>query len=125
MHIARRYTSMHTERFEKNKNKMLHIKDRFNTNSYSPSKVMRLSPATSSKFHPLKKYFVSFTTLSKIFRPLYLFLLQQRPLNFILYINSVTRLYFLHSFFRIGHAQKNIICISRIKIRCILIFFFT
>ena len=47
---------------------------------------LRLSPATSSKFYPLKEYSLSFTELSKIFHPLYLDFLQQRPLNFILYI---------------------------------------
>jgi hypothetical protein len=49
---------------------------------------LRLSPATYSKFHPLKEYSLSFTTHSKRFHPLYLRHLQQRPLNFILYISS-------------------------------------
>jgi hypothetical protein len=38
--------------------------------------VVRLSPATFSKFHPLKEYSMSFTVLSKIFHPLYLHHLQ-------------------------------------------------
>jgi hypothetical protein len=48
--------------------------------------ILRLSPATSSKFHPLKEYFLSFTAHSKRFRPLYFLHLQQHPLNFVLYI---------------------------------------
>jgi hypothetical protein len=47
--------------------------------------VVRLSPATFSKFHPLKEYSMFFTVLSKIFRPLYLHRLQQRTLKSILY----------------------------------------
>jgi hypothetical protein len=46
-----------------------------------------LSPATSSKFHPLKVYSLSFTAHSKRFCSLYLHHLQQSSLNFILYIS--------------------------------------
>jgi hypothetical protein len=56
----------------------------------APKLALRPSPATSPKFHLLKKYSMSFTTLSKRFCTLYLLHLQQYPLNFILYINSVT-----------------------------------
>jgi hypothetical protein len=59
---------------------------------------IRQSPATSPKFHPLKEYFMSFTTLCKRFCTLYLLHLQQYPLNFILYINSVTRFDILYYF---------------------------
>jgi hypothetical protein len=48
---------------------------------------LRLSSATSSKFHPLKEYFLSFTSHSKNFRTLCLHHLQQRSLNFMLYIS--------------------------------------
>jgi hypothetical protein len=47
---------------------------------------LRLSPATSSKFHPLKEYYLSFTDYFKRFRTLYFYSLQQRPLYLILYI---------------------------------------
>jgi hypothetical protein len=50
--------------------------------------ILRLSPATSPKFHPLKEYSLSFTAHSKKFHPLYLLHLQQRSLNFVLYISS-------------------------------------
>jgi hypothetical protein len=61
--------------------------------SFYPSVIasvwaFRLSPATYSEFHPLKEYSLSFTAHSKRFHPLYLRHLQQRPLNFILYISS-------------------------------------
>jgi hypothetical protein len=42
---------------------------------------LRLSPAASPKFHPLKEYSLSFTEHSKRFCPLYILSLQQRPLN--------------------------------------------
>jgi hypothetical protein len=42
---------------------------------------IRLSPATSSKFHPLKKYSLSFTAYYKKVRSLYFQRLQQSPLN--------------------------------------------
>jgi hypothetical protein len=57
---------------------------------------VRLSPATSSKFHPLKKYSLSFTVHSKRLRPLYLLSLQQFPLKSALYSYSINRLYILH-----------------------------
>jgi hypothetical protein len=62
------------------------------------SDAVRLSPATSPKFHPLKEYSLSFTALSKRFCTLYLLHLQQYPLNFILYINSATRFDILYYF---------------------------
>jgi hypothetical protein len=58
---------------------------------------LRLSPATSSKFRPLKKYSLSFTEHSKRFHPLYFLHLQQRPLNSILYISKINLEYFLFS----------------------------
>jgi hypothetical protein len=60
---------------------------------------LRLSPATSPKFDPLKEYFLSFTTLSKRLCTLYLLHLQQYPLNSILYINSVLDLAFYIIFY--------------------------
>jgi hypothetical protein len=57
--------------------------------------IMRLSPATSPKFYPLKEYSLSFTEPSKKFRPLYLRQLQQRPLNSVLYIYSDNRIHIL------------------------------
>jgi hypothetical protein len=60
---------------------------------------VRLSPATSSKFHPLKEYSLSFTAHSKRFFSLYLHHLQQRSLNFILYISFT--IFFTH------HINKN------------------
>jgi hypothetical protein len=45
---------------------------------------LRLSPATSPKFYPLKEYSLSFTAHFKRFYPLYLLSLQQHPLNSIL-----------------------------------------
>jgi hypothetical protein len=48
---------------------------------------LRLSPAMSSKFRPLKEYFLSFTAHYIYFRSLYLHYLQQRSLNSILYIS--------------------------------------
>jgi hypothetical protein len=45
---------------------------------------LRLSPATSPKFHPLKEYSLSFTAHSKFFCPLYLLNLQQCSLNLVL-----------------------------------------
>jgi hypothetical protein len=47
---------------------------------------LTLSAAASSIFHLLKEYSLSFTALSKRFRHLYLHRLQQRSLNFVLYI---------------------------------------
>lgn len=47
---------------------------------------LTLSAAASSIFHPLKEYYLSFTTFSKRFRHLFLHRLQQRSLNFVLYI---------------------------------------
>jgi hypothetical protein len=61
------------------------------------SRTFRLSPATSPKFDPLKEYSLSFTALSKRFCTLYL--LQQYPLNSILYINSVLDLTFYIIFY--------------------------
>jgi hypothetical protein len=76
----------------------------------------RLSPATSSKFDPLKKYSLSFTALSKRFCTLYLLHLQQYPLNSILYINSVLDLTFYIIFTTRHHVnvqtQKDVQCIE-------------
>jgi hypothetical protein len=47
--------------------------------------------AASPKFHPLKEYSMSFTAPYKRFYSLYFFRLQQRPLNLVLYIYSVTK----------------------------------
>jgi hypothetical protein len=58
---------------------------------------LRLSPATSPKFRPLKEYSLSFTEHSKRFHPLYFLHLQQRPLNSILYISKINLEYFLFS----------------------------
>jgi hypothetical protein len=72
--------------------------------------ILRLSLATSPKFHPLKEYFMSFTTHSKRFRPLYLFRLQQRPLNMILYIYSINRIHklpYLFIVFRIFIHERS------------------
>jgi hypothetical protein len=55
---------------------------------YSDMRCLRLSPATSPKFHSLKEYSLSFTELSKRFGSLYFLHLQQRPLKSILYISS-------------------------------------
>jgi hypothetical protein len=63
------------------------------------ARPLRLSPATSPKFNPLEEYSLSFTALSKIFCTLYLLHLQQYPLNFILYINSVLDLTFYIIFY--------------------------
>jgi hypothetical protein len=52
---------------------------------------LRLSPATSPKFDPLKEYSLSFTALSKRLCTLYLLHLQQYPLNSILYYYSSPR----------------------------------
>lgn len=60
-------------------------KTRWKTNQ-SRIHAIRLSPATSSKFHPLNKYSSSFTVHSKKFYHLYLYHLQQRSLNFVPYI---------------------------------------
>jgi hypothetical protein len=57
------------------------------------SAALRLSPATSSKFHPLKEYSLSFTELSKRFYPLNLLHLQQRSLNLVLYIYSNNKIH--------------------------------
>jgi hypothetical protein len=62
--------------------------------------LLRLSPAMSPKFHPLKEYSLVFTALSKRFYTLYLLHLQQYSLNFILYINSVIRFDILYYFLR-------------------------
>jgi hypothetical protein len=59
---------------------------------------VRLSPAAFSKFHPLKEYSVSFTVHSKRLFPLYHLVLQQRPLNSILYRNNITHSYFIRNF---------------------------
>jgi hypothetical protein len=63
-----------------------HVPNLFGT--LQPLHLIRLSPATSSKIHPLKEYSLSFTEHFKRFHPLYLHQLQQRPLKFILYISS-------------------------------------
>jgi hypothetical protein len=68
------------------------------------SKTLRLSPAAFSKFHPLKKYFVSFTTHSTRFYHLYLLSLQQRPLNSVLYIYSVNRIHKYHIYSSIYYS---------------------
>jgi hypothetical protein len=60
--------------------------------------VLRLSSSTSTKFHPLNKYSLYFTTYSKRFRFLYLLSLHQRPLNSFLYSYNVNKLPFLHFF---------------------------
>jgi hypothetical protein len=60
---------------------------------------LRLSPATSPKFYPLKEYSLSFTALSKRFCTLYLLHLRQYPLNSILYINIVLDLTFYIIFY--------------------------
>jgi hypothetical protein len=65
--------------------------------------IAKTVPTMSSKFRPLKEYFMSFTTPYKRFRPLYLFLLQQRPLNSILYIYSVNRFHKLSYLFSLLH----------------------
>jgi hypothetical protein len=57
------------------------------------------------KFHPLKKYSLSFITHSKRFHPLYILLLQQYTLNSDLYINSDTRFCILY-FFRSRHNKS-------------------
>ena len=76
-------------------------------NSFSPwlvvSRILRLSPATSSKFGSLKEYSLSFTALSKKFCSLYLLHLQQRPLNSILYIYNVNRIHKLQYLFYLLH----------------------
>jgi hypothetical protein len=59
---------------------------------------LRLSPATSPKFHTLKEYSLSFTSLFKRFCTLYLLHLQQYPLNFTLYINNATRFDIIYYF---------------------------
>jgi hypothetical protein len=63
---------------------------------YQAHDGIRLSPAISPKFHPLKEYSSYFTAHSKRFRPLYFHRFQQRPLNSVLYIYSVTRFYYFH-----------------------------
>jgi hypothetical protein len=50
--------------------------------------LIRLSPAASPKFYPLKKYSSSLTTHFKRLCPLNLSHLQQCSLNFVLYISS-------------------------------------
>jgi hypothetical protein len=62
--------------------------------------VFRLSPATFPKFCPLKEYSLSFTALFKRFGSLYFLHLQQCPLNFILYINSVLYFTFYIDFYQ-------------------------
>jgi hypothetical protein len=74
--------------------------------------LLRLSPATSPKFHPLKEYSLSFTAHSKRFRPLYLISLQQRPLNLVLYIYNATRFHYLYCF-TYRFYKKNIFCTSQ------------
>jgi hypothetical protein len=59
---------------------------------YSQSVGLRLSPARSPKFYPIKEYSLFFTEPSKKFRPLYIRQLQQRPLNSVLYIYSNNRI---------------------------------
>jgi hypothetical protein len=62
-----------------------------NDNTISPSislQSIRLSPATTPKFHPLNEYFMSFTTRFEKFHPLCLHRLQQRLLKIIIYISS-------------------------------------
>jgi hypothetical protein len=67
---------------------------------------IRLSPATSPKFRPLKEYSLSFTTLSKRFCSLYFLHLQQCPLNFILYINSVPYFTFYIDFYQLCACER-------------------
>jgi hypothetical protein len=67
---------------------------------------LRLSSATSPKFDSLKEYSLSFTTLSKRFCTLYLLHLQQYPLNFILYINSVLDLTFYIIFYYLSPCER-------------------
>jgi hypothetical protein len=59
---------------------------------------LRLSPAASPKFHPLKEYSLSFIEHSKRFCPVYILSLQQRPLNSVPYSYSVNRFPFSISF---------------------------
>lgn len=59
------------------------------------SRRVRLFSATSSKFHPLKKYSLSFTASSKKFCPLYLLHLRQHPLKPVLYIYSFNIIHIL------------------------------
>jgi hypothetical protein len=63
--------------------------------------LVRLSPAASLKFHPLKEYSLSFTEHSKKFHPLNFLHLQQRSLNFILYIYSINRIHKLQYLFNV------------------------
>jgi hypothetical protein len=67
---------------------------------------LRLSPATSSKFHPLKEYSLSFTELSKRFYPLNLLHLQQRSLNLVLYVYSNNKIHKLHLFPHFAYIVK-------------------
>jgi hypothetical protein len=66
---------------------MLRIKDEeefdfpFNITHIKAVIIVRLSPAASPKFRPLKEYSLPFTEHSKRFCPLYILSLQQRPLN--------------------------------------------
>jgi hypothetical protein len=67
---------------------------------------IRLSPATSPKFHPLKEYSLSFTAHSKRLHPLYILLLQQHPLNLVLYIYSVTRFHNIQFFLPVDPKNR-------------------
>jgi hypothetical protein len=73
---------------------------------------LRLSPAASPKFRSLKEYSLSFTEYSKRFHPLKFLHLQQRSLNFVLYIYSIKRIHklqyysmFFFYFTRINRAK--------------------
>jgi hypothetical protein len=78
----------------------------FSSLAQSITLCVRLSPAMFPKFHHLKKYSLYITLFSKRLCPLYLLHLQQRSLNFILYINSGTRFGILYFFTGRGHVNK-------------------
>jgi hypothetical protein len=67
---------------------------------------IRLSPATSPKFHPLKEYSVSFITHSKKLHPLYFQHLQQHSLKSVLYIYSVSRFHNTYCFLSILNTSS-------------------
>jgi hypothetical protein len=67
----------------------------FNFHHFSV-RIIRLSPAISSKSHPLHPSFTEFFTR---FSPLYLISLQQRSLNLVLYtLNPILETYFVPNF---------------------------
>jgi hypothetical protein len=77
--------------------------------------LVRLA-GTSSKFHPLKQYFLFFTALAKRFYTLYLLYLQQYPLNFISISTVLPDLTFYIIFYRSSaHAQKSAQCIEHYR----------